>query len=240
MRAIDDLRLTIDDSRLQIVVEKRMAASEVFIKIFNDPFYAENGLILSLGATERPCWVVDPGLPPQAEEMLAHMSRQRLTPVAVVLTHAHGDHIAGVDEIRAVYSDVPLYLSKDEWPLLTDPMQNLSGHFGAGVTVQTHNLHDLSPGDVLELDGTRWKVIDCAGHSPAGRALYCTELKLALVGDAIFAGSIGRTDFPHSDGPQLIRNIRQNILTLPEDVTLISGHGPATTVRQERATNPYV
>ena len=78
------------------------------------------------------------------------------------------------------------------------------------------------------------------GHSPGGRTLYCAEAKLALVGDAVFAGSIGRVDFHHSDGERLLANIRDHILTLPDDTTLIPGHGPATTVASERATNPFL
>lgn len=217
-----------------------MSSPEVFLKVFNDPFYAENGLIISLAASDRPCWIVDPGLPPQAGKMLKHLEKQRLAPAAIVLTHAHGDHIAGIDAIRDVHPETPLYLARDEWPMLTDPMQNLSGHFGAGVTARPDHLRPLEPGDRLELDGSQWEVRDSSGHSPAGRTLYCAGLKLALVGDAVFAGSIGRTDFPHSDGERLLRNIRASILSLPDDVTLISGHGPATTVGQERATNPYL
>lgn len=217
-----------------------MARSEVFIKVFNDPFYAENGLVIALGEEDRPCWVVDPGLPPQAEEMLAYIAKRRLTPTSVVLTHAHGDHIAGVDGIRESHPDVPLYLARDEWPMLSDAAENLSAQFGVEITAGTENLHDLPPGDVLELDGTRWEIRDSSGHSPAGRTLYCPDLKLALVGDAVFAGSIGRSDFHHSDEARLLRNIRDHILTLPDDVTLIAGHGPATTVGRERATNPYL
>ncbi|HRX84946.1 MAG TPA: MBL fold metallo-hydrolase [Phycisphaerae bacterium] len=217
-----------------------MATPEVFIKVFNDPFYAENGLVLALGAEGRPCWIVDPGLPPEAEEMLAYVAERRLTPTAIVLTHAHGDHIAGVDEIRNAHAGLPVYLAKGEWKMLGDAAENLSAQFGVEITARTDHLHDLAPGDVLELDGSRWEVRDSSGHSPAGRTLYCAELKLALVGDAVFAGSIGRTDFHHSDGDRLVRNIRANILTLPDDVTLISGHGPATTVGQERATNPFL
>ncbi|MCB9850695.1 MAG: MBL fold metallo-hydrolase [Phycisphaerales bacterium] len=217
-----------------------MSAGELYIKVFNDPFYAENGLVLSLSGGDCACWVIDPGLPPQADEMLAHLTAKRLAPVAVVLTHAHGDHIAGVDAIRDAHPDLPLYLAKGEWPMLTDPMENLSGQFGAGITARTDNLHDLAPGDVLELEGSKWEVRDSSGHSPAGRTLYCAELKVALVGDAVFAGSIGRTDFHHSDGDALMRNIRENILTLPDDTTLIPGHGPSTTVGEERATNPYL
>jgi glyoxylase-like metal-dependent hydrolase (beta-lactamase superfamily II) len=216
-----------------------MTARDVFLKVFNDPHYAENGVILSL-SDGRPCWIIDPGLPPQAKEMLAYLADHELTPEAIVLTHAHGDHIAGIDELRGVHANLPVYLAKNEWPLLTDPMENLSGHHGPGVTAQVSDPRDLAPGDTLTLDGTVWTVRDTSGHSPAGRTIYCAELKLAFVGDAVFAGSVGRVDFHHSDGPRLARNIRENILTLPDDTTLITGHGPATTVAAERAHNPYL
>jgi hydroxyacylglutathione hydrolase len=217
-----------------------MAADEAFIKVFNDPFFDENGLVLSRVERDGPCWIVDPGLPPQAEQICAHLTEHALAPVAIVLTHAHGDHIAGIDEIRAAHPELPLYLAREEWPLLTDPMENLSGRHGVGVTAQPDHLHDLAPGDTLTLADTTWTVLDSSGHSPAGRTLYCATLKLALVGDAVFAGSVGRMDFHHSDGDRLMRNIRENILALPDDTTLIPGHGPATTVGRERRTNPYL
>jgi glyoxylase-like metal-dependent hydrolase (beta-lactamase superfamily II) len=201
--------------------------------------YGENGMVLSLGEA-RPCWIIDPGLPPQAEQILAYIDLKQLTPAAIVLTHAHGDHIAGVDDVRAKYADLPLYLAREEWPMLGDPAQNLSGAFGAGVRAKSDNLRDLVPGESLELDGTTWDVFDTSGHSPGGRTIHCQALGVAIVGDAVFAGSIGRTDFPHSDGERLLRNIHEQILTLPDDTTLIPGHGPSTTVRAERTSNPYL
>ncbi len=216
-----------------------MGAAELFIKVCNDPFYGENGMVVSLG-DGRPCWIVDPGLPPQAEQILAHIREHELKPEAIVLTHAHGDHIAGVDEVRAVHADLPIYLAELEWGMLSDPMENLSARFGANVTVQPENLHDLPAGGELRLDGTTWRVLDTSGHSPGGRTLHCAELGVAFVGDAIFAGSIGRHDIHHSNGDRLIRNIREQILTLPDKTTLIPGHGPSTTVETERKTNPFV
>ncbi len=216
-----------------------MGSGDVHVKIFNDPFYAENGMVISIGESPA-CWVVDPGLPPQGAEIVAFVQNKQLAPEKIVLTHAHGDHIAGVDEVRAAFPELPIFLAKNEWPMLTDANENLSAQYGAGTTASSDNVHDLAPDDELELEETVWTVLDVSGHSPAGRALYCATLKLALVGDAVFAGSVGRTDFHHSDGERLIRNIRENILTLPDDTTLIPGHGPATTVGQERATNPYL
>ncbi len=216
-----------------------MGEKDVHIKVFNDPFYAENGLVISIGSGAA-CWIIDPGLPPQGEEIIAFIAERKLQPAKLVLTHAHGDHIAGVDMLREAFPDMPMFLAKGEWPLLTDAHENLSAQHGGGTVVKQSQALDLAPGDELALEGTTWKALDVSGHSPAGRAIYCEGLKLAIVGDAVFAGSIGRTDFHHSDGERLIRNIKENILTLPDDTTLIPGHGPATTVGQERATNPYL
>jgi hydroxyacylglutathione hydrolase len=185
-------------------VERTMAAPELFIKVVNDPVFAQNGLVVSLG-DDRPCWIVDPGFPPQAQQMIAHIGACRLQPQAIVLTHAHGDHIAGVDEVLDACSDLPVYLAKREWGMLSDPAENLPSGFGVNVTASPNDLRDLAPDDTLELDGTKWKVLDTSGHSPGGRTLYCAELKIAIVGDAIFAGSIGRHDFHHSNGTELIR-----------------------------------
>ena len=209
------------------------------IQVFNDPLYGENGMVLSVEAG-RPCWIIDPGLPPQAEQMLAYIEAERLDPAAIVLTHAHGDHIAGIDEIRASHSKLPLYLAREEWEMLVNPQANLSARFGAGFKASDDNLQDLPPGAELELDGIKWQALDTSGHSPGGRTLYAPDLSLAIVGDAVFAGSIGRVDFPHSDGRRLLANIRDNILTLPDNTQLIPGHGPATTVAEERATNPFL
>jgi glyoxylase-like metal-dependent hydrolase (beta-lactamase superfamily II) len=92
----------------------------------------------------------------------------------------------------------------------------------------------------MDLDGGTWRILDVAGHSPGGRALYCAEERVAIVGDALFQGSVGRVDFHNSDGEMLLKNIRGNLMTLPDDTRVFSGHGPATTIGRERNTNPYI
>lgn len=209
------------------------------IHITNDTMYMENGYTVYLG-DEGACWIIDPGFPPQAKQIVRHVREHRLTPAAIVLTHAHPDHIAGVDEVREQLGKMPVYCAREEWKALIDPYENLSALIGQGIVTDVHDPLDLPHGGSLDLDGTTWKILDTFGHSPGGRTLYCKELGVAIVGDALFAGSIGRVDFPNSDGPALMRNIRENLMALPDETRVLSGHGPETTIGRERRTNPYV
>lgn len=216
-----------------------MSDKSLHVHVTNDRVYAENGLTIHL-RDGGPCWIIDPGLPPQADQIVRYVRERALTPDAIVLTHAHADHIAGIDDVRKQLGPLPVYLAKEEWPALTDPMENLSGMMGPGFRTSVADPRDLPDGGTMQLDGTSWRILDTSGHSPGGRTLYCAALSLAIVGDALFAGSVGRVDFPHSDGEKLMRNIRENLMTLPDDTRVISGHGPETTIGRERETNPYV
>ena len=207
--------------------------------VTNDPMFGENGLTISR-RDGGPCWIIDPGLPPQAEEIIAYVREHELKPEGVLVTHAHGDHIAGVDEVRRALAPVPLYLAKPEWPMLGDPAENLSDNFGMPMTVSDDDLHDLVPGETMELDGISWRILDTAGHSPGGRSFYCADDSVVIVGDALFARSVGRVDFHHSDGQQLMDNIHKNLMTLPDETRVISGHGSDTNIGIERRMNPYV
>jgi len=216
-----------------------VASDKLNIFITNDPVYVENGYTVYFGEG-RPCWIIDPGLPDQAARIIRHVREKRLQPAAIVLTHAHADHIAGIDEVRESLGELPVYLAKREWRALTDPMENLSGLMGPGFATQVKDPIDLPAGDMLTLEDSKWKILDVSGHSPGGRALYNYELGIVIVGDALFAGSIGRVDFPHSNGQTLMRNIRENLMTLPDETRVLSGHGPETTISRERRTNPFV
>jgi len=215
-----------------------MTDQEIEIVTFADEFFAQNSrLIISQG--EPCCWVVDPGFAPATDNLLKYLAERNLSPEAVILTHAHADHIAGLSQVLNVHEMLPVHLAKIEWSYLEDPSQNLSTMTGMELRVKAPELRDLAPDQVLELGGTQWQVLDTSGHSPGGRTLYCSQAQTAIVGDALFAGSIGRVDFPHSDGPRLLSNIREKLFTLPGATRVCSGHGPDTTIEIERRTNPF-
>lgn len=209
------------------------------IEAFVDPSFGENAYLVRR-RDGGPCWIIDPGLPPSAAQMLRRIGERRLQPEAIILTHGHADHIAGVPEIRQTYCELPIFIAREEAAALTDARENLSTGLGAPFAPGITETHDLAPGSELTLDGSTWHVLDVSGHSPGGRALYCAVASVVIVGDALFEGSIGRTDFHHSNHNRLIRNIREKLLALPDETRVYSGHGPVTTIGNERRYNPFL
>jgi hydroxyacylglutathione hydrolase len=214
-------------------------SSKLRVETLVEPMFGENGFVLSV-RDGGPCWIIDPGLPPQCEEILAFIKKHRLTVAAVVLTHGHADHIAGLDHILHDWPDAQVMIGREDDLMLTNANANLSAAFGVGLVAPRGADAFLDPGAKLELDGLAWEVLDTSGHTAGGRSFYCPAAGVVITGDALFAGSIGRTDFPGGSERLLIRNIRERLLTLPDKTVVYSGHGPTTTIGQEKRTNPFV
>lgn len=208
---------------------------DLCIDIFSDPLFGENGMLLRV-AGDRQAWLIDPGLPPQPDQMRAALKHERLQPAAILLTHCHADHIAGVEPLREHFPDLPVVCPRGEELLLTDANANLSAAFGMPVAARPPQ-RLIAAGDILTLGRLEWRAIDVAGHSPAALGYYCAAAGVLIVGDAVFADSIGRTDFPHSDHERLLRNIRDHVLTLPPETVVYPGHGPTATVAQIQRHN---
>lgn len=219
-----------------------MADPNLNIEVFVDQVFGENACVLHApGADETPVgWIIDPSFPPQVQQLLAYIARHRIQVEKIILTHGHADHIAGLDFAHTAHPEAEVWIARPDEPMLTDADRNLSAPFGLPLVMQTRADHDLAPGLELLLGSFAFRVLDTSGHSPGGRSLYCPAAGLVLAGDALFAGSIGRTDFPGCDHARLIRNIRESLLTLPDDTVVYSGHGPTTRIGIERKSNPFV
>lgn len=185
----------------------------------------------------RPCWIIDAGFSP--EPLIAYIREHGLVPAAVILTHCHVDHIAGLGIIKVIWPDLPVYVHEAEREFLAEPALNLSIALDEPLEAPpaTHFMRD---GDELTLDGFRFAVRHTPGHSPGGASLHNEEHGVVFVGDVLFANSIGRTDFPTSQGAALLRSIRDKLLTLPDNTRIFPGHGPSTTIGQERRSNPFL
>lgn len=181
-------------------------------------------------------WIVDASFEPGA--MIERARELELDVTRVVLTHAHGDHIAGLHEIRAAFPGAKVSIHEKEATWLDDPALNLSAGFGEPVR-QAPAEETLRGGETLRLGESEWRTIHTPGHSPGMLALYCEALHTAIVGDTLFAGSVGRFDFPTSSEGDLMRSLAE-LLKLPDETRVLPGHGPATTIGRERKFNPYL
>ena len=187
--------------------------------------------------SSRGCWVVDCGFEPGV--MIDFIKRENLKPEALLLTHTHCDHIAGIDEMLDALGPMPMYVHKAERGFCSEPMLNLSVGIGMNLRV-TEPDHFLEGGETLALGETTWRVVHTPGHSPGGVCYVHDESRQAIVGDTLFAGSIGRSDLPTSDANALRHTIQNVIMSWPDDMTIYPGHGPKTTIGRERKSNPYV
>lgn len=178
--------------------------------------------------------IIDPGDEPQ--HIIELINERKIKIEKIVLTHGHIDHISGLPEIRK-FTQAPVLIHPGDAIMLTDPAANLSAYHEPLFATEPADVL-INDGESIELDGYHFKIMHTPGHSPGGISLVGE--KLAFTGDALFADSIGRTDFPGSDHQTLIESIRRKLLTLPDDTVVYPGHGPVTTIGKERESNPWL
>lgn len=183
------------------------------------------------------CLVIDAGL--DSRDMIAFLTQRGLTPRAVVLTHGHVDHIAGLAALRSRFPELRVYIHKLDGPMLTDSQANLSEM--AMLPFETDPADVLlEDGDTVEEAGIVLKVLHTPGHTPGGICLYAETEGIVFAGDTLFADGVGRTDFPGGDWDRLLDGIRTKLFALPERTAVYPGHGMRTTIGREKASNPFL
>jgi glyoxylase-like metal-dependent hydrolase (beta-lactamase superfamily II) len=199
--------------------------------------FAENTYVVWL-PERADAVVIDPGLEP--ELILDYLAEQGLRVAAILNTHGHADHIGGNAALKQAFPDAPLLIGTGDARLLGDADANLSAPFGLPIVSPAAD-HLLREGDIVEAAGIFFEVLDLPGHSPGHIVfVYHSQPVIVFGGDVLFQGGIGRYDFPGSDGQLLIQGIQHKLFALPDDTLVYSGHGPVTTIGQEKRTNPFV
>ena len=180
--------------------------------------------------------VIDPG--GDAPAILAAIQATRLEVKVIINTHGHIDHTGANGEIKAA-TGARLVIHELDAPMLSDPRLNLGWFMGQDVAGPAAD-ETLRDGDVLTVGDLRLQILHVPGHTPGGIALLAMGQEITFSGDALFQGSIGRSDFPGGDHQQLIRSISDQLLTLPDQMRVYPGHGPTTTIGEEKRHNPWL
>lgn len=204
--------------------------------VFN-PFY-ENTYVVSAETGEA--FIFDPGCYEEFEiaEICEHIENEKLKIKAIINTHCHIDHVLGNEVLKRKFN-CPLMIPKNEFEVFNAvvayaPQWGITGYQHSDVD------EELTEGSDLSIAECSFSMIEVPGHSPGHLIFYEKNEKVVIGGDVLFRESIGRTDLPGGNHDDLLRNIREKVYTLPEDVTVYPGHGPVTTVGHEKVNNPFV
>lgn len=189
----------------------------------------------------KQCVIIDPGMSTSQEEKAIEnfIAEKGLTLTNIINTHLHIDHVAGVPFLRKKFNSPVLAHQADEF--MGNRIDQQAAAFGLDMDIRNIEITQyLNDGDIIHIGNGKLEVISVPGHSKGSIALYNAKDKWLISGDALFQGSIGRTDLPGGNYRELIENITKHLLTLPDDVTVFPGHGPATTIGEERSSNPFL
>ncbi|MEP7127905.1 MAG: MBL fold metallo-hydrolase [Chitinophagales bacterium] len=204
--------------------------------VFND--FMENTYIL--WDETKSCVIIDPGCnsPAERNDLLQFIQGNNLEPVFLLNTHCHIDHVLGNKWVKETFK-VDLLLHKKEEVVL-QTLESVGKMYGVFVEVSPAPDRYVEAGEKVTFGNSSLSVFFTPGHSPGSISFYSEADKLVISGDILFQSSIGRTDLPGGSYQQLMQSIFDNLMTLPEDTIVYSGHGPATTIGEEKRNNPFV
>ncbi len=197
--------------------------------------YETNCYVLRSAESAKDCLIIDTGL--EAGQLVKFLQQHNLNPLAVILTHGHPDHVAGVAELRQSFPEIKVYIHKLDADMLTEA-KNMGLLMGGASGTQPADLL-LEAECVIEQANIKLHVLHTPGHTPGGICLYSQDKGIVFTDDTLFADSVGRTDLG-GNMAQLIKSIREKLFTLPEDTTVYPGHGPTTTIAHEKAHNQFL
>jgi hydroxyacylglutathione hydrolase len=186
--------------------------------------------------TTREAIVVDPG--DNVDRILEILAKHDLRLKAIVITHAHIDHVGGAQKLKAA-TGAPVHMNRNDAPLY-DALEMQAGWLGIATPERTEIDSALRDGDTLRLGASEVNALFTPGHTPGSVSLWIPSENKLLAGDTLFRDSIGRTDLPGGDMAAILRSIHDKLMTLPEETVVCPGHGAATTIGREKRVNPFL
>ena len=213
----------------------------MFVASFPAPMYATNCWIIA-GGRGQECIIVDPGMPDISHEVDAIIEENNLKPVAALITHGHLDHTFSVKPLADGYG-IASYIHSEDREYLLKPQGAHGPEFIATLDAMKFeeplDTRNLRHGDLIEILDLKITAIHSPGHT-RGSTMFNINDELLISGDVLFAGSIGRTDLPSGSHEAMIKTLKTRVLPLSDDLRVLPGHGPETTIKFERKNNPYL
>ena len=213
----------------------------MLVRSFPAPMFATNCWIIAPSEGSE-CIIVDPGMPDISRDIEMIIEEHKLKPVAALLTHGHLDHTFSITPLADGY-DIAAYIHSEDRRFIADPAgihgEQFIAQLEAMTFVEPKKVNELKNGATLELLGMKITAIHAPGHT-RGSLMFTINDEILISGDVLFAGSIGRTDLPTGSSKEMINTLKTKVLTLSDDLRVLTGHGPETTIKFERKNNPYL